>query len=595
MQTLGRTDVIEAETSFETQNARPTLPGERRSYELVASRPRPSARANRVSTGSVETQLAYSLSVARLGVERVRTSSTLAALAQLLEATGANEEAVASAREALDLCVANQGGVAHDPIAAQISLAVLVRLQEVDRALEYVQLLPSAGYANLMLGSVLASLDRFDEARRLIDKADLGAKGGVLAYLQMQEGNDQAAIPLLRRVLRNDPDDADSAYNLSIALWRIGSRRKAMSAALQASRSGPGRQDLLLHYLELLLSSGEYAKSEREVARVLEQGVQPTARLLIIQARAKLGADDFPGAERLLSKAGNIASAEGDGEVVAEVRSNLIRLRAAHGKLSTKDAIFQLLRLHEEYRSSNVVVASLAQVTRVKSHASVLEKAFAVVVDTTPAARAAFIRYQIATLKGDNATAANQAKLWFELEPESAQAASAAMVALGIGAERWDEALLIATHPAGDNLTNWGRVNNAAYILAMCGRADEAIAMLEPKVQGEVKEERSDSYILMATLGLAYLASGKIDQGMRLYRRAADLADEKSEGARSLMTAFQALVVRQLKLLSTNDPGMISAVSLPPVELPDDWDQRPEFLRLKYLAEEKRYGWPLSV
>lgn len=52
----------------------------------------------------------------------------------------------------------------------------------------------------------------------------------------------------------------------------------------------------------------------------------------------------------------------------------------------------------------------------------------------------------------------------------------------------------------------------------MSGRAKEAIRILEPTAEAD--------FVLSATLGLAYLADGDIDRGMRLYRDAADMAEK---------------------------------------------------------------------
>lgn len=128
--------------------------------------------------------------------------------------------------------------------------------------------------------------------------------------------------------------------------------------------------------------------------------------------------------------------------------------------------------------------------------------------------------------------------------------------------------------------------NNIAYVLAMSDRANEAIRILSPFV------EKDAGFILRATLGMCFLAAGDIDRGMRLYREAAERAEKEDPYWRSLMTAYQAVIVRQLGL-DQSAPGLVlAALSLVPQELPADWEDRPDFLRLHYVCKQHGYDWP---
>jgi tetratricopeptide (TPR) repeat protein len=587
MGVLGSVEMIGSDNAFASEAPRPALPGNERAFTEKAPHVVRARSQKDASWPNALARLEETVRELQSRVDSRRSSTTLAALAQALEAADEHDRAIAIANEALESCTREAVDQLLDPISARISLEVLIRLGRLDDAVRHAERLPVGAHSWLMLGATLASAGRFAEARAFIDKADSVDREPVLAFLYLSEGNDRAAIPLLRAALRRFPDDADSLHNLSIAQWRLGSTRQAVAAALRATRAAPSREDIAIHYLELVLACGDFERVLREVESLRSDGVVASARLLVIEARARLVLHDFRKAEQLLERAGDVAREGDDVAVVAEVGSNLVRLRALHNKISRDEAVDRLVKMLDEFPDHDVVVANLAQVTYRKRHAAKLRSAFDSIRDTTFSARREFIEYQIATLEGDNASAAEHALAWVELEPANPHAVSAALVALGIGEERWQEAAKIASGVIARGPRDSIELNNAAYILAMAGRPHEAIKILQAEV--------SEDFVLRATLGLAYLANHQIDEGMKLYRQAAREAEKEDSDLCSLMTAYQALVVRQLGILSSEDASMISALSLPPVSLPDDWKDQPEFLRLYSVAERNHFGWPLAI
>jgi tetratricopeptide (TPR) repeat protein len=587
MGALGTTELIGAGASFASEAARPTQPGARRSAAGTTHRVRGKTDGDNVAT-LIDGNLDLTIAAARQAVERRRSSTTLATLAQALEWTGEYASAVEAAEEALALCVANSKQGILDNASVRIALEVVFRQGEPESALAFASRLPISQHLRLAVGAVLGAKGRFKEAHSFVDGVDVPERDAVLGYLLVNEGKDQQAIAYLRSALRRHPDDADSALNLSIALWRIGSKRKALALALQAARSAPGREDIGLHYLELLLAARDFTRVESEIGSLARQGVDPSARLLVMQARAKLSLDEVAAGIRLLEKANVVAQAEGDMATVAEVRSNLVRIRAQHGKTAREDAIGQLQSMHNDFPTEPVVVANLAQVANRKHHAAIVQRAFDDVKDHCTPGRAAFLSYQIASLEGHNVQAAFHARKWLENEPDNLSACSTAIAAVGIGEELWTEAADIARKALSTNGADRSILNNAAYALAMSGEALDAIDLLS--------ERADEEFVFKATLGLACLAADDIPRGMRLYREAAKEAEALGDfESCSLMTEYQGLVIRQLGLLESKDTSMIAALSLPSVALPDDWDQRPDFLRLHFIAEKHGYGWPLSL
>jgi len=538
----------------------------------------------------IASNVAATLETAQALAQAVPSSTTFAAWAVALEGTGNTVGAGDRASEALGRCVdqlAEFDGELIDPLSAQLALEVLFRVDRADDAVAYASQLPLGPQQSLVMAANLAVLGRLDEARTFAESVDGPGRHSILGYVLVLAHDYHGAISHLRAALRGAPDDADSAMNLSIALWRLGSHRKALSAALQATRAGSARMDAVLHYLELLLEEKEFLRVDREVGRQFDMGAAPTSRLLVMQARAKLALDDQDDATRLLERAATAAREAQDDDALAEIRSNLVRIRAVRGKIGRDDALRQLAALHANHKTSDVVVVNMAQVANRKHHVMALRRAFDEIAEHASPGRRAFIEYQIANLLGDNEAAGAKAAEWVELEPNNTYAISAAMVSIGTGLERWDDATRLAERVLVDFPDDSVLINNVGYIFAMTGRGDEAIRVLERFVEGY--------FVAQATLGLAYLSKGEIETGMSLYRQAAIAAERAGDDDDSLMTAYQALVVRRLGLLTTHDPMKVRALALPAVPMPDDWADRSEYLRLQALAKKHKYLWPLTL
>lgn len=587
MSALGVIEVIEDDT-FSSESARPVVPGVGRAAAAASRSRAPSLNIAEALSGRVAANIASALEKAERQALTFPGTTTYALLAYAHEVAGDRDSATRVARRALELELSTGSPAQSDPLAVRTCLQVLMRSGLVAEAVRFATNLPVGDRVRLEIGAALGNVDRLEDAWQFVNSVgDIPDKNAVVGYLFAMAGDFRRAAPLLRAALRDEPNDADTALNLSIALWNVGAHRKAMAAALQARAAAPAREDIGIHVLELLLIEGSAAKVDAEVRDLLTKGVVPSARLLIIQARAKLALRDHERAMRLLERASSMARDAGDLETYAEVQSNLIRIRAYRRKIAKEKAIDQLLALHDEVPESAIIVVNLAQVVYLRSHAADLRRATEQVLETATAPQAAFLMFQIADLEGDTKSASEHALVWLELEPDNPRAMAAAMVAIGIGEEKWGEAASLAMKYRKNGHFQFDEVNNVAYVFAMAGMADRAIELLSPF--------SGSSFILKATLGLAHLAAGQIDEGMRLYRRAADEAEKIGDDTRSLMTAYQALVVHQLGLLQTKISSKVAAISLPHFPLPDDWSDRPEFLRLSAVARRHDYEWPLAV
>ncbi|OMG54165.1 hypothetical protein BJN44_10730 [Tessaracoccus sp. ZS01] len=406
----------------------------------------------------------------------------------------------------------------------------------------------------------------------------------VKGYILLKSGEYRKAASHLRTALREQPDDPDSLLNLSICLWYLGSRDKATVAALRATRSSPGRKDVSLHYLNLLLEQEKVAEAEAEIRSLSARGVIEDPDLLVAKARTLMARGDL---ERAIPILRDAAALEDDTAAGGEIRGNLVVLRYEADRITHEEAVKQLVELMSQFPASESLVVLYARFARTADHATFLRSALDRVRGGLSPLRLAYLNHQVALLEGDNEAAADAALEWFVHERGNPMAAAAAIVSLGIGSEKWDEAMEVAREALGSFPEDLAITNNAAYVLAMAGHAQEAIALLEP-IAG-------DDFVLNATLGLAHLADGNIGTGMRLYREAADRAERIDPLWRSLMTSYQALVVRQLGLLESQPEQVISALALAQVSPPADWAMRPDFLRLFGVAQRHGYPWPLAL
>lgn len=532
---------------------------------------------------------------AALLVESMPGSTSYAALAQAHAALNESADALDAARLALKLSIvqgddSDDRPRATDPSSARIAAEVLSRFGSA-AAEAYDRLVDVKGDRSLRLTkAVLASeLGRPDDALAAIADTDGPMFEAFRGYLLASQKEYQKAIPHLRAALRETPDDADSALNLSISLWNIGARRKATTTALRATRMSPGRKDISMHFMELLLAQVQHERLASELRTLNEKGVGPDAGLLVLKARLLLAQGRSDKAIPILQNALDLARQDGDTTKEGEISSNLVVLRHDLGRITREKMADELERLLEQFPVNDAVVVNYVRAADRRSDAGKLRAALGRIDATTTPTRRAFLRHHVAFLEGDNEAAGTAALEWLDNERTNPHAVAATLLAVGIGLERWAEAETIADWARTNLRLDQALVNNVAYVLAMVGRADEAVSLLKDAV------EHDDSFILRATLGLAHLASGDLDRGMRLYREAAAMAEKINPMWSALMATYQALVVRQLGLDSTSPEGVIEALSLAPHALPEDWEDRPDFLRVKFVCDRHGYPWPLNV
>jgi tetratricopeptide (TPR) repeat protein len=514
------------------------------------------------------------------------TATTLAALAQAHAVLDEAEAASEAALRALDACKTPASSGASTQSSARIALEVLLRFGHIADAYEQAQDLPDTRSLALTRAMIAGDLGLGEESLTAIEGHDGALYDSYRGYLHASQGNFRDAIPHLRAALRSEPEDPDALANLSVAMWNLGSRRKAIAAALRATRSAPGRKDLSMQFMELLLATGQNERVAAEIRRLTAAKVIADSQFLVMQARLHLAGNEHARALTLLDRALRLAQDEGDGPGEATIAANLLAIRFDLDRISFDEFASGTAKLLARYPDNDVVVINFARTRNRRSHAKSLRDATDRVSAQTTPARRAYLNHVVAFLEGDNEEAAKTALAWFESAPTDPGAAAAALVALGIGLGRWGEAEKIADYALEQLPAEPALLNNISYVLAMAGRADEAIALLEQAAKAD------SGFVLRATLGLCYLAAGDIDTGMCHYREAAVRAERDDPHWCSLMTAYQAVVTRQLNLDKTTPARALEASALVPQELPEDWADWPDFLRLHHICVRHGYDWP---
>lgn len=591
MLALGVLDEVDSVGLFTADPAKPVRPGKEARLALTPNRSKPAASVDARIAESVHAGAKRELQRLKKLAETSQSSTTLAALAQAYAALDEQAEALTAARSALQLGIqqieTDDGPRVTDPISCRVAAEVMLRFGEAEAAYKLLQQAVLPRSLRLTQAAIAVELNRFDEAMTALHDQDGALIESFRGFLYAVQGEYQQAIPHLRTALRECPEDADAAMNLSVSLWQAGSRRKAVAAALRATRIAPGRQDLSLRYLDLLLEVGDLQRASSEVAALNARQVVADAQFVVIQARLQLAKEEPGRALSLLDRAATLAEQEGNTSLQVEIAANIAALKFRFGRQTHDQAIATLSALARDYPEHEAVVVNFARAAVYTSDAPALRRAVESSGGRGSAANRAFLRHQIALLEGDNAEAGSAAAEWFDLDRSNPWAATTAMVALGIGLERWKEAEAVADFAIAQFGGDLTVVNNAAYVLAMVGRAPEAIKLLEPWADA--------SFVPKATLGLAHLANGDISQGMRLYREAADQAERENRAWRSLMTTYQGLVVRQLGLDKHERPQEVAAQALAEFPLPADWENQPDFVRLYNLCKSRGYDWPLTV
>ncbi|MEZ0579300.1 tetratricopeptide repeat protein [Nocardioides sp. MH1] len=440
----------------------------------------------------------------------------------------------------------------------------------------------------LTYASLLIDDERLQDAFDAITGANDPQADAMRGYILARQSETQRAVHYLRKALREAPEDADSVMNLASAYWRLGSRRKAINTALRAARLAPSRQDISVSYMTLLLEDNQPDRVLAELKRLRRAGVVDSARSLIVRCRAELAVGDAKKALTFLRRAVAAAENEGDTELRDEASANLRVLECStsgQDRASTRRVALECVK---DAPQNLAAVRQLAAHSARRHEAHDLQQAIAN-LGALPELARLDLEARLAYIRCDFEESLRVAERIVELDPMAADHCAMTVLLQGWHRGDWEAAARNASAwikraPFNDQL-----LNNAAYAMALGGMAAEALKVLDQHPEAE-------DFVPVATRGLAHLALGELDAGMRWYRRAAEIAHAVGAGDMlTLMALHQAAGLRKLGVTDVASEEFLAATSLPDTPLPADWDDQPGFVMIQQGCTREGWPWPPNL
>jgi len=184
------------------------------------------------------------------------------------------------------------------------------------------------------------------------------------------------------------------------------------------------------------------------------------------------------------------------------------------------------------------------------------------------------LRTQLAFLRLEFDEAARLAASWAADEILNPHAAAVAVYLLADVEGDLDSALALGRTALARAGHTQELVNNVAYVLALAGKLSEADQLLPRETGGSV--------FLTATRALVDILAGRIEEGIKGYDRAYELATKHSDPDLPQLV----LANRQLALYRASKRGLVDLGDVT-VMLPSGWETHPHFALVKWKAERE--------
>lgn len=521
-----------------------------------------------------------------------QVGDTPAALARLAHASltaGDVDAAVSAALETFDkLSVLAQ---TTSDIPAAISAAwVLILSDKADLADARLADVSPSPSVTLMRAGLAVDAEESRRALSLLESSDFPEAHSLRGYVHLKLDDPQRAIRDLRNAWQEGNPSPDVAANLATAFWRIGSRRKALKYARTASRLAPGRKDISLMLIDYLIFSNEIEAARSEIRSILAEGIAEAPELMIRQAQIALAMRDTRRALGLLRGAESMARASDELQLASQISGRIALVERYSTQLPRRLALGKVRSLLSQYPEDLNLALIYSALCDRSSMAFGILKVLDEFAHYQPSSDLLPVRAQLARLEGRFEDAADIAAEWSKAQPFDPIAADLSILLRAYVTLDWKSAGRAATSALRRFPRSPYLINNAAYILVLAGRPESAARVM----QLMDADDYNTNFVVLATRGLIEISRGDIQPGLKLYRRAAEVAENTADGSvdRALVTLYQGMALRLIGAFDEVSGIAIRAGALPPVSLPNDYGDIPEFKLLQWVCERASCVWP---
>lgn len=467
----------------------------------------------------------------RATVRHPQSPSSWARLAQAATASGDMETAAAAATEAIALQVEHP-----DSPSMIVAILTLASQGDFDAAEIALEGRPLDDSLALLSASLKAERSDWDGCLEVLQGVDTSSATALRGWVYLEKGEPQKALSQLRKSAVSFGEDAVTAVNMACAFAALGSSRKAVRAARQATGLAPHRRDISLTLVAHLIASDSLEEALGELARIEKvDGADLETALLDGLVNWQLGRTEH--AIRNLKRARGRSLPPAGSIVMDDVNAVMVALEYEQGLRSRTEVVDELSRLVTRSPEPSVRVAVLASRLMTASELrsfvpELLSGPFCEVDDE----RLWELRYRVERANGDILNASVSVRNWARANPSDPLAQAEVIMMIAMAEGDYDAAADTATHALRIHPRNKLVRNNSAFALALANRPSAARAAL--------LDEPDDAAINSGTTGLVRIASGDLKGGYQGYRKAIEIATSEGRPALDEFCALVALYYR---------------------------------------------------
>jgi Flp pilus assembly protein TadD len=387
------------------------------------------------------------------------------------------------------------------------------------------------------------------------------ASGGLRGWIELQRHHYREAVQAFRAVIAAGSSSPDVYVNLGYAYGALGSLPKAIRATRTAFGMAPASRTAGFNLASFYSAAGDMESALTVLDRLRHHHPDELAPLIASASiRARFG--DLERAERELHLAEReravwAADAIGRGTL----KANLVAIRQARSRISTKEAFLKVRAIVEQLEYKDLGIARLLPFWMLSTRqAPDAQEILHELSLRHPSNQLGAFRTHASFLRLDFEAAISEARRWTADEPFD----PSAVIMLTY--------LLIETQDAPDEAARIGKAalqrmpsdkvirNNLAYALVLLNQLEEATRVLGPLKNG-------NEPLCLATAGLIQIRLGRIDDGLAMYERAAVIAERAN-------AADLADLIRQRGAIEAGLAGRVIAFDIHSIAAKHDTDPR---------------------